>query len=377
MTIQPSDLRDLTKSLGWKQIEGTASSLRFFLLAHQEFPYRQIRIPTDATYSDAEDCKLEAIETLASLHNLTVPTIISKLARVRSDSVQYRLLGGTTNNSSIPLTFAKQVLTATEQILRAAACNVVAPSLHHLRMGRSEAQEFIQLSRFDHTERGSFVVRVSCDIDAMGAMPSALETNNTFVREAMLGIHQATSSLVQAIEIDDIDSWLVSEKNLEQPTISSNFCEGLTRLHDAQLNNDVELRFDWALKHPVDQTRQTPVLIRKAYFPVIEEVRQELRRHSTHKTDMFVGSVEQLLGELNESGRREGEVVLLLLDSETGESIRAKTSLNAAQYAIALTAHESQTGYILVFGELSMSGRQPRFLKKVSRFERIQDNHPG
>lgn len=66
------------------------------------------------------------------------------------------------------------------------------------------------------------------------------------------------------------------------------------------------------------------------------------------------------------------DVVLLLLDFDTGESVRARTTLNADQYAIALDAHESQAAFILVHGELSMSGRQPRALRKVNRFERIK-----
>jgi hypothetical protein len=112
-----------------------------------------------------------------------------------------------------------------------------------------------------------------------------------------------------------------------------------------------------------------PIRIQSDYFVRIEEVRQALRAEDREREDTFIGTVERLDGEMQQDGRRAGEVMVLLLLPE-GETVRARTSLDAEQYVKADLAHMTNQMYVQITGKLH-PGRQPRLLTDISRFEPV------
>ncbi|MEZ5576904.1 MAG: hypothetical protein R3F44_15290 [Candidatus Competibacteraceae bacterium] len=110
-----------------------------------------------------------------------------------------------------------------------------------------------------------------------------------------------------------------------------------------------------------------PLRIQRDYFGRIEEVRRELRPVSGHTTDTFIGTVEDLCGEMGEDGQRSGEVILALLLRE-GETTQARVTLSAEAYRKAYQAHGIEGAYVEVTGNLQQ-GRQPRTMTALSRFE--------
>ncbi|PIZ49252.1 MAG: hypothetical protein COY42_04415, partial [Armatimonadetes bacterium CG_4_10_14_0_8_um_filter_66_14] len=109
------------------------------------------------------------------------------------------------------------------------------------------------------------------------------------------------------------------------------------------------------------------IRIQEDYFPRIDEVHRALRPGEEENEDTFVGTVERLDGEMQPDGRRAGEVVLALLLPDA-ETVRARTSLSADQYADADKAHMTDNAYVKVKGRLH-PGRQPRSLTDVATFE--------
>jgi hypothetical protein len=119
-----------------------------------------------------------------------------------------------------------------------------------------------------------------------------------------------------------------------------------------------------------------PISIRipRDYFPRIEEVGRELRATGDAVEDLYIGTVEQLNGEMNEEGRRTGQVMLNLFLRE-GEVVRVQTNLTADQYEIADRVHMSQGAFIFVHGRLHQ-GRQPRRLTDLRIFDELPRDLP-
>ncbi|HVG49924.1 MAG TPA: hypothetical protein VM899_17510, partial [Rubellimicrobium sp.] len=113
-----------------------------------------------------------------------------------------------------------------------------------------------------------------------------------------------------------------------------------------------------------------PVRLSSEYAPEIGEIAKILREDRPTEIEQFVGTVERLDGDIGSDGRRFGNIVLALLLSEEGESVRARVSLNADQYAIADEAHMRAGAYVRVEGKL-LVGRQPRQLVELKRFEAL------
>jgi hypothetical protein len=194
------------------------------------------------------------------------------------------------------------------------------------------------------------------------------DSDAPFVRQVTLSLNQALQQLTSAIEADSIDSLVSRIRTSSSPLVSSNLCEALSGMHDDEMDNSLDLSFDWSLlRHLPPQTRSQPIRIQRDYFARVEEIRRELRSVEREQQDTFIGTVERLDGEMGDDGRRSGAVVLAVLLAEEGESVRARTVLTPEQYSIADQAHMTNGAYVRVTGRLR-PGRQPRQLTDITDF---------
>ncbi|QIE28807.1 hypothetical protein SBC1_69090 (plasmid) [Caballeronia sp. SBC1] len=367
--LSPSGLRDFVKSLGWESLpDGIVD--RLYVLHHADMPRRQIVIPMDQDAPDyAEACEL-ALSKLADLQGMTLADLIQLAAISRDDSIYYRVTSSGAVDDGLPLSFAASLLLGAEQILLASACTVLRPQTHHPRLHRAEATQLAGHARFGHTERGSFVVRVSCPVDAMEtpSLPDLTHTKESFVRRTMLTARNGVRQLVKAIEEDTLSRFVDSQRAAASPIVSSNLCEALTRLHNDDVRNNIDMSFRWAttVALPQDATAGETITIRSDYFGRIDDVRQELRAVERDRDDVFIGTVEHLNGEFSIEGNRAGEVVVALLLRE-GEIIKARVLLDQEQYARAVTAHLDDRALVRIAGRLR-PGRQPRTMTDVTSF---------
>jgi hypothetical protein len=315
----------------------------------------------DSTAPDYAESVMSVAEKLASLESVPLERLMARLLEVRDDTLRLRITTPL-DIQSLPLSFAADAVAATQKLVLAGASSVLRPQVHHPRLSRNEAKELLDAARFQHTEQGSFVLKVSCSYDGLD-IPAV--DNVPFVRSTMLTILRASRQLVDAIEIDNLGEFVESARNDAAPAISSNLCEALTLLHDNELHNALEVSVEWSALSPLPE-QVAPVMIQTDYFPRIEEVQRALRDTTVGIEDTFIGTVEQLNGDMGSDGRRSGQVILnLLLEDEV---VRAQVNLTADQYVLADRIHMTEGAYAIVAGRLR-PGRQPRSLTNVTRFE--------
>lgn len=370
--IAPIDLRDFLKSQGWSVFE-QAMDDRLFVLSNPAFPGRQLIFPMDLTAPDYPETIDTVLGKIGELLRLSRGSLISRPVSIRDDVLRIRVSHGS-HAHDLPLSFASSLITNAEKLLKAAACTVLRPRAHHPRLSLCEANQLIERTRFGQTETGSYVVRVSCPLDALEVQGN-LESNDSdapFVRQVTLSLNQALRELTAAIEADSIGHLVNSIRTCESPIVSSNLCEALSGMHDDQMDNSLDLAFDWSVLRPLPpQTSTKPIRFQRDYFLRVEEIRRELLSVEKEQQDTFVGTVERLDGEMGDDGRRSGIVVLAILLPEEGESVRARTILTPEQYAIADEAHMTNGTYVRVTGRLR-PGRQPRQLTDVSGFNIVR-----
>ena len=371
--IAPTDLRDYARAQGWTLLKEAAKD-RLYVMSNPRFERRQLVSPMDTTAPDYAEAIALMVEKIAVMEQRTPEAVIKSLMEVSDDAVAFRVTSPSQEERYLPLSFAGAMLAGAQQLLLASACTVLKPKAHHPRLSRTEAQQFLETARFRHTQPGSFVLNVSCPVQAMDVQAPLLpdEFEAPFVRRATLTLQRSLRELVSAIETDSLVGLVEALKKSEAPLISSNFCEALTRFEDESLKNSVDIGITWAasIPRPNDEPALSVIRVQHDYFSRIEEVRRELRSDEKHMEDVFIGTVERLDGEMGEDGHRSGEVILSLLLPE-GEQVRARTNLNAEQYAKADQAHMTEGTYVKVAGKLH-PGRQPRQLSELRAFDLIQ-----
>lgn len=373
LDIAPTDLLRFLQAHGWRMLD-RARDFRKYAFSHQAYPRRQLVYPMDADAPDYKESVFSVLEKFAEITGKAYAGVLSSVENFRNDVIRVRIFGRS-NDFDIPLSFASELVPSAEKIIKAAACTVLRPKLHHPRLTLTEANQLVEKSRFGQTEEGSFILKVSCPLDALGAQ-SALglsDEDAPFVRQVTHSFWKAVGGLANAIESDSLDAFVRELKTSDAPMVSSNFCEALYAMHDEQIDNSVEFSVEPSVLSAVGVLDfQRHIRFQRDYFSRIEEVRRELRAVELYRDDTFVGTVERLDGELGDDGRRLGTVILDLLPRGETETVRAKVFLTPEQYIIADQAHMNNGCFVMVTGRLR-PGRQPLALTDISYFGLLQE----
>jgi len=372
-SVDPTQLRDFLKSLGWHVVPEAIDD-EIFLFRHPEASGRELAFPSQKDAPDYSDAVEIVVHKLQDMISLDERALFARIAAVKDDVLRLRIYSDSVSNS-IPLDYAANFVKSTEKLLKAAACTVLRPRPNHPRLTLTEASQLVEKTRFGQTEEGSFILSVSCPINALDVQGS-LELNDQqspFVRRVFSTVHDSISVLIRSIKADTVSELVDDTKRSSAPLISSNFCEAISAMYDERTNNSLDAMFSWSQVRPKEDARfSRPLSIQRDYFSIIEEVRRELKSSEDAKPESYIGTVERLDGEMGSDGRRSGNVVLSLLLPEEGETVRAKIMLSPEDYMIADKAHMTNGAYIRVWGRL-LPGRQPRQLVETSNFELLED----
>lgn len=372
--INATDLRDFLKGKGWK-VNTAALDDELYVLENPDFAKRQLVFPVQQSAADFIESTLSVVEKFAELTGETVQAVIPRIMGVQNDGLRLRVQSRK-DDTTLPLNFASDLVGNVEKLMKSAACTVLNPRVMHPRLSHREALQMIGHSRFGQTEVGSFIINVSCPINALDAQGSLEidETDAPFVRQVFNTMGKGIHTLVRSVEADTLDELVSDLRASSSPLISSNMCEALAAMHDDDLANAIDIGFSWSSLRPVtSEVTLKPIRIQRDYFSRIEEVRKELRSVELQEPESYIGTVEKLDGDMGEDGSRSGSVLLVLLLTDEDQSVRANVSLSATQYADAIRAHETNGAYVRVTGRLK-SGRQPRSLTEITQFELIPGN---
>lgn len=370
--IPATDLRDYSKLLGWNFIPEAIRD-KLFVASNPNFARRQINFPIESSAPDYAESIQLAISKIAELQGKSIANVISEIQELKDDTLRFRVIDTRNEDSFIPLSYAVSAINGAKELFVSAACSVLKPQAHHPRMNRSEALELIEKSRFRHTEKGSFILKVSSPLKAVDIQANLFcDETMPFVRQTTLTINKGLNELVTAIQADTLTKLVDDIKDGSNPYISSNLCKAVTNFQEQHEDFDLWIDFNFAgsLALPKNVVVAKEVKIQKDYFTRIDDVRRELRNteQQKKKEDVFMATVEHLAGEIGEDGLRSGDVILNLYQED--EIIKAKTTLNSTQYIQADMAHMTFGAYIKIKGKLH-PGNQPRNLTEVSLFELI------
>lgn len=373
--IDPTALRSFLQAHGWRLVEA-ALPFRQYAFCNDRFQRRELIFPMDVDAPDYKDSVRSVLEKFAEMTGRSLLGVFSSVAHVKSDVIRVRIFGRS-EEFDIPLNFASELIPSAEKMIKAAACTVLRPRVHHPRLTLTEANQLVERSRFGQTEEGSFILKVSCPLDALDDQGSLGLSDNEapFVRQVTHSLWKGLTGMVDAIERDCLDAFVDSLKTSLHPDLSSNLCEAVYAMHDSQLDNAVDFSIECSALNRVGISDLGRIIrIQRDYFSRIEDIRRELRAVESHRDDTFIGTVERLDGEVGTDGRRSGAVILSVMIPGELETVRTRVNLSAEDYVKADRAHMNSGKFVVVAGRLR-PGRQPRALTDISRFELLEGTY--
>lgn len=212
-------------------------------------------------------------------------------------------------------------------------------------MSRATPDAFVRACRLGPAEPRSFAFSVHCPHDLPDELPG-LGFGRRTVSRLMRSVSWTVKALVSVGPQAVVDA--------TAPLTTANLCEALVQMmpRDERTDLQIDARFSPVLSVPGDTPTQ--VRIERSLYRTLEELSRALRPPSALLEDVHVGRVVELKGDVNDTGRLEGEVILRL-DADD-ELIRARCSLGPEDYMKALNAHGRQRP-MSVHGRLARAGR--------------------
>ena len=127
----------------------------------------------------------------------------------------------------------------------------------------------------------------------------------------------------------------------------------------------------WSRTLPPHPSAVLPSIVnlRRDYFPAIEKLAVALRPVREPQTSYFVGLVDALFGNPDETNRVSGDAQLLVLNQEG--QLRARVNLNADDYHIAWEAH-GEGAFVQLHGILVPGVRIHR-IEGVANFRLLKE----
>jgi len=153
-----------------------------FVASHPDFDRRQINFPTETTAPDYAEAIELAISKIAALQGKTMASVIAEIQELKDDTVKFRVIDGRNEDSFIPLSYAVSAINGAKELFVSAACSVLKPQAHHPRLNRSEALGLIEKSRFRHTEKGSFTLKISSPLKAFDIQANLFSNDTPFCK---------------------------------------------------------------------------------------------------------------------------------------------------------------------------------------------------
>ncbi|MCF8324412.1 MAG: hypothetical protein K9I84_05590 [Leadbetterella sp.] len=371
--VTPIEIRDFAISHGWSLIKEAIKD-GLYVLNSPNNDFRQLIFPTDNTTDQFDSLAETTLTKIAQFLNKTTFKTLEEIREINDDVISLRYYSENKIVNSLSFQEALESIEATKQMILSAGSSVVNPSLFHKRMSRIEATEILKMTRFRHTEEGSFILKVSCPIHLEGSPLLSLfgeeEVQKPVSRKAFELINNGANKILESIETDSLSELFIDQKESSHPIISYNLCDAISNLFDDERELPFELNFNWSRAYLGTLGQPSfPKTIRFPYAlkPKLDDLKSYFRPEAKETANTFFGTVESLNGNVGDDGRRSGEVSLRLIIE--GEMITAKANLDSDIYETAYQAHGIEGGGLTKIKAILRPGARMNSLSNITSFE--------
>ena len=358
--IQFTKLQAYLRATGWSRVEAERNNIVFFEKEH-DGQHFETTLPLDKAFADYGRRIVDVLNEIARLENREIYQVITDLSHPPSDVVRFRKENRDTVDGTISFIEGFNLLENAQKSLYTAACDLLRPEKYHKRLGLKGADQFIKECRLGQTEVGSYIATVVCPFinpteeaaQQLTLFNTPDERVNSFTRKVTLRLMESLQTL--KTEIDNGSQNRIVDLQ-EQNIISANFLESISSLNTEQEDGVIEIGTSWSHLAPVPNVGPSVVRFTVDYFPVIENLIEQIRPVDEGVTDTFTGKISLVKADPDPNTRTEGEIVLNCVMGNEEKVSKAKVTLNAADYHRACEAHDS--GHtVIIKGKLLQSGR--------------------
>lgn len=363
--VNPADLISYLKAKGWTQKKSIFSSSLIWTQKNAQNAEFEILVPLETNFVDYALRISETLDVLEAFEDRSAAAIYQNLINSSADVIRIRGQSSKTFNGTLPLNDSVFLLSASRDLITAAACSTILPKANYPTRKPDKVVEFMDKVQFDHTEKGSFIITISTKIPPILKVP---ETNDDtifveepFERRVMMNLVLALEACREASKKALVSSDINSFETAIEKGVSANLCEAIVGISNSCGNEHLDISMEWSLGRPAPQYAPNKIEFNKDFLPFISEAARTFKETKPIEEFELRGVVIKLT---RKDRKKSGEITVFgLLE---GQQRKVNIKLEKPIYDIAIKAHQEGIP-ISCIGELKKQGNI-YFLMKPKNF---------
>jgi hypothetical protein len=368
--LNPANVIAYLQKQGWAERQRAGRGLaKVFYRADQRI--MEVTVPLTTDIDNYDNLLARCIYVIAEYEGKLQDEIYADLLFFGDDVVFLREISTDTENGTVGLDRANDMFSGIRKALLSAAHLELDPKAYYPRQHLVNAERFMERCRFGQTKKGSYVMTVTCPLNAPPFLPKldppTLFTP-AFTRRVTHRLISSVRSIVVAAKNDQIDA--VSRVDDPSSMLSSNLCEAFLELTPQLPGAQLEVGVRWAKKQPLENESEPPTVLslNSHHIPFIEAVATRLKASVLPDSKQsFSGRIDTLDGRAGASGEMEGPVYSRMMD-ENGDTRKLRIDLNATDYQLAIDAHK-RNQLVIIRGIIRRTGEGSLRLDQYQDFQ--------
>ncbi len=341
---------------GWKKFNTKRKEIQVYQKRISQHLF-QITMPIDKQLFDYCDAMYAAVQTLASVENKSIESVLLYLLNPNTDILKIRLEREGVEAGNILLDDAINLYDNAKKLLAATTMDVINPKLIHYGRIDDSVQNFLSDCRFGQTEIGSYIVSIVCPFaeisDAhnyrqLSIFSDEEQCSKSLTRKVTNKVMKNICYIKEHIDSDDCKSLYQPEN--QEDLISANFYEALNGLNAD--DSCVEFMAEWSPVVKNSTSTCNSVSLSHDYCSPISEVINKLKDYE-EKATCIVGRIKSLDSTPAVDTRTKGKITVVYIDDCSNKKT-VTTELEISDYDQAIHAHENGK-YVRLIGKIIQS----------------------
>ncbi|MFD8083968.1 hypothetical protein ACFV4F_19985 [Kitasatospora sp. NPDC059722] len=301
----------------------------------------RVMIPLATDYVDFIPRFIDALESLAHIHDWDAGQLLEHVLATRADLFFVRLDQRMTDGT-IPFRQAERTLQGIHKMMKASATTTADPNHPHKGRRPAAVGEFLDRAvRLGHTKQGSFVFTV---VTRLG---DAEESTITFPRRVM-------ETLARGLETTRLLAQVGRHQSLASAGgsgLSVDLVESLEDLSAPEHLNSLDLSFEWAAAERKPDVGLATIVFDRDLIGEFPHIRERLiQRDEPARRETLVGLVKSLSRDDSMPSGDEAAVVTVVAEVD-GKSLRVQVPLTGENHGWAIMSYERKIPFV-VTGDL-------------------------
>lgn len=363
--VNPVDLISYLKAKGWTQKKSVFSSSLIWTQKNVHNAEFEILVPLETNFVDYGLRISETLSVLEVFEARSAAAIYQNLINSSADVIRIRGQSSKTFNGTLPLNDSVFLLSASRDLITAAACSTILPKANYPTRKPDKVVEFMEKVQFDHTEKGSFIITISTKIPPIlkvsDSNDDTIIVEEPFERRVMMNLVLALEACREASKKALVSSDINSFESAIEKGVSANLCEAIVGISNSCGNEHLDISIEWSLGRPASRRTPNKIEFNKEFLPFISEAARTFKETKPIEEFELRGVVIKLT---SEDRKKSGEVTVFgLLE---GQQRKVNIKLEKPIYDIAIKAHQEGIP-VSCIGELKKQGNI-YFLMKPKNF---------